>query len=254
MMIKILKVVPFLLFVLLTSCNGENAPDCFQNAGDLVLEEVTVPEFNKITIYDNVELILKQGDVTKVEIETGEFLRNEVTAEVVEGRLLLRDENNCNFTRKYNLTKIYVTAPDIVEIRSSTGFPITSDGVLEYQNLTLLSESFTVPDAENTSGSFDLELNAETVRIVSNGISYFKLRGNTVNFNIVFAAGDSRLEANELMSDNISLDHRGTNDMLLRPTQSLKGTLRGTGDVISYERPSVVEVEEIYKGRLIFRD
>ncbi|MGY8914660.1 MAG: hypothetical protein ACKVJF_06195, partial [Flavobacteriales bacterium] len=61
MMIKILKVAPFLLLVLLTSCNGENAPDCFQNAGDLVLEEVTVPEFNKITVYDNVELILKQG-------------------------------------------------------------------------------------------------------------------------------------------------------------------------------------------------
>ncbi|MEB8330122.1 DUF2807 domain-containing protein [Flavobacteriaceae bacterium KMM 6897] len=254
MMIKILKETPYLLMILLISCNGENAPDCFQNAGNLVLEEVAVPEFNKITVYDNVELILKQGDDTKVEIETGEFLRNEVTVEVVDGRLLLRDENDCNFTRKYNLTKIFVTAPNIVEIRSSTGFPISSNGVLAYQNLTLLSESFTVPDAENTSGSFDLELNAETVRIVSNGISYFKLRGNAVNFNIVFAAGDSRLEANELMVDNISLDHRGSNDMLLHPLQSLKGTLRGTGDVISYERPSVIDVEEIYKGRLIFRD
>ena len=253
-MLKIFKILPFLFLVLLTSCNGENAPDCFQNAGDLMLEEVAVPAFNKITVYDNVELILKQGDVTKVEIETGEFLRNEVTAEVVEGRLLLRDDNNCNFTRKYNLTKIFVTAPDIVEVRSSTGFPISSDGVLDYQNLTLLSESFTVPDAENTSGSFDLEVNSETVRIVSNGISYFKLRGNTVNFSIVFAAGDSRLEAKELMADNISLDHRGTNDMLLRPAQTLRGTLRGTGDVISYERPALVEVEEIYKGRLIFRD
>ncbi|MEJ1222582.1 head GIN domain-containing protein [Sediminicola sp. 1XM1-17] len=240
--------------VLLISCNSENASDCFQNAGRLVVEEVEVSAFNKITVYDNVELILKQGDDTKVEIETGEFLRNEVTAEVVEGRLLLRDDNNCNFTRKYNLTKIYVTAPDIVEIRSSTGFPISSDGVLGYQNLTLLSESFNVPDAENTSGSFDLQLNSETVRIVSNGISYFKLQGNTVNFNIVFAAGDSRLEANNLIVENITLNHRGTNDMLLYPTQSLKGTLRGTGDVISYQRPSVVEVEEIYKGRLIFRD
>lgn len=253
-MLKIFKILPFLFLFLLTSCNGENAPDCFQNAGDLVLEEVAVPAFNKITVYDNVELILKQGDVTKVEIETGEFLRNEVTAEVVEGRLLLRDDNNCNFTRKYNLTKIFVTAPDIVEVRSSTGFPISSDGVLVYQNLTLLSESFTVPDAENTSGSFDLEVNSETVRIVSNGISYFKLRGNTENFSIVFAAGDSRLEAKELMADNIILDHRGTNDMLLHPTQTLRGTLRGTGDVISYERPALVEVEEIYKGRLIFRD
>jgi hypothetical protein len=36
------------LFIL-AACNGENAPDCLQNAGDLVREELEVPIFDKVT-------------------------------------------------------------------------------------------------------------------------------------------------------------------------------------------------------------
>lgn len=242
------------IMVVLASCNGENAPDCFQNAGDIGREIVEVSDFKKITVYENVQLILRQGSPLKVEVETGEYLRNEVEVEVVDDRLLLRDTNDCNFTRKYGLTKVFVTAPNIVEIRSSTGLDILSDGILAFSGLTLVSESFNDPDAGYTSGEFNLELDTQNLTIVSNGISFYNLRGRTVNFNIMFAAGDSRLEAEALMADNISFNHRGSNDMRLNPLESLKGTLRGTGDVVSFNRPAIVEVERLYKGELIFSE
>lgn len=248
------KLIFTYLVMFLVSCNGDNVPDCFQNTGDVVREEVIVANFTKITVFPNVQLIIKQGDIIKVEVETGEFLRNEVSATVEEDRLLLRDDNDCNLVRGYGLTKVYVTAPNIKEIRSSTGFPISSDGILEYPSLTLFSESFNEPEAENTSGEFNLELASESISIVSNGISYFQLKGNTVNFNITFAAGDSRLEAGKLISENITLNHRGTNDMQINPQQSLKGVIRGTGDVVSFTRPPQIDVEQLYKGKLIFKD
>ena len=37
-----------LCLVLLLSCNAENAPDCFQNAGDLQRVEVQLPGFSDI--------------------------------------------------------------------------------------------------------------------------------------------------------------------------------------------------------------
>ena len=243
---------PVMLLFLFTSCNRENAPDCIQNAGDLVRDEVTVSAFTKITVFDNITLIVKQGAKQKVEIETGEYLRNEVSATVEDSRLLLRNTNDCNFTRKYALTTIYVTVPDLTEIRSSTGFPVTSDGVLSFATLALLSERFNVPEADNTSGEFRLALDCKNLNIVSNGIAYFHLTGKTINFNITVAAGDSRLEAKNLVAQNINFNHRGTNDMLLYPEQSLKGVLRGTGDVISFHKPVEVKVEEQYKGKLIF--
>ncbi|WP_425234284.1 head GIN domain-containing protein [Ulvibacterium sp.] len=249
-----LRLLPVLVFCAFQSaCNSENVPDCLQNAGDIIREEVMLPNFSKITVFENVNVVVKQGDTQKVEIETGEFLREEVTATLEGDRLLLRNENGCNFFREYGLTTVYVTSPNISEIRSSTGFPIRSDGILAYPSLTLLSESFVNPETETTDGEFDLEVDSENVSVAANGIAYFRLRGAVQNLNLNIAAGDSRIEAENLMAENITLNHRGSNDMLINPQLSLTGVIRGTGDVISFNRPAEVAVEEIFNGRLIFQ-
>ena len=238
----------------LIACNGDNVPDCFQNAGDLIKDTVEVPSFSRITVFENINLVLIQGEEQKVEVETGEFLRNEVSAKVEENRLILRNENGCNFIRDYGLTTIYVTSPNISEVRSSTGLLVSSDGVLNYPELALISESFVNPETETTDGSFDLEVDSGIVRIVVNGIAFFKLRGQTDNLNITIAAGDSRVEAVDLIAQNVAIDHRGSNDVFVNPQQRISGVIQGTGDVVSNNRPPEVEVEELFNGRLIFTD
>ena len=252
--VSIETVFMVLMLCINLSCNSENAPDCLQTAGDLVREEILVPEFTKIMVFEKVALVLAEGDTQKVELETGENLREEVSIAVEGDRLILRNESGCNLFREYGLTTVYVTSPNITEIRSSTGLPIQSDGILAYPNLTLFSESFVVPEAETTDGEFDLNINTGSLSIVVNGIAYFKLRGNTQNLNVTIAAGDSRIEAQELTAQSISLNHRGSNDILVNPQESISGVIRGYGDVISFYRPEVVEVEELFNGRLIFSD
>ncbi|AEM71009.1 hypothetical protein Murru_1970 [Allomuricauda ruestringensis DSM 13258] len=245
-----LMLVPFLF----ASCNGDNVPDCFQNAGDLARHTVDVPEFSTITVFENLNMVLKQGEEQKVEIETGEYLINDVSAVVEDNRLVLRNENGCNYVRDYGLTTVYVTSPNITEIRSSTGLLISSEGVLSYPSLNLVAESYSNTESETTDGSFDLNLNSTTVKIVVNGVAYLKLRGNTENFNVIVAASDSRIEAEDLIADRIGISHRGSNDVYVNPQLRIDGVIRGTGDVISVNRPPEVEVEELYNGKLIFQD
>ncbi|APQ16614.1 hypothetical protein A9200_12660 [Maribacter hydrothermalis] len=247
-----LFILSLVLVLLLSSCDSENASDCFQETGVITRQEVSVAEFTAITVFENVTLVIKQGETQKVEIETGENLRNEVAAVVENGRLLLTDTNDCNYVRDYGTTVVYVTTPNLTSIRSSTGFPIQSDGVLAFDNLSLLSESFTDPEAETTDGEFNLDLELVSLSLTVNGIAYFKLRGTAQNFNISIAAGDSRIEAEDLVAERITINHRGSNDVLVNPQESLTGVLRGTGDLQSYNRPATVEVEELYNGRLIF--
>nr|WP_299384982.1 head GIN domain-containing protein [Allomuricauda sp.] len=248
------RVASILCCILMLSCNGENVPDCFQNAGDITTRTVEVSEFSRITVFENINLVLRDGTETQVEIQTGEFLQKEVSAIVEDDRLVLRNENGCNFIREYGLTTVFVTSPNIEEIRSSTGLLISSDGVLNYPEIRLISESFNNPETETTDGSFDLELNSNTVQIVVNGIAYFKLSGATNNLNVNIAAGDSRVEADNLVAQSVSLNHRGSNDIFVNPQQRISGVIRSTGDVISINRPPEVEVDEIFNGRLIFRD
>ena len=179
---------------------------------------------------------------------------NDVSAVVEDNRLVLRNDSSCNYVRDYGLTTVYITSPNITEIRSSTGLPISSDGVLDYPSLNLIAESFNNPETETTDGSFDLNLNSNSVRIVVNGIAYFRLQGSTENFNVTVAAGDSRIEAEELVAESVTINHRGSNDVFVNPQQSLSGVIRGTGDVISVNRPAEVDIEELFNGRLIFQD
>jgi len=245
--------LPVLLFTILAGCNSENAPDCLQKSGDLIRKEISVADFSKITVFEKVGLVLKQGDTQKVEIETGENLLKEVSAMIEGDRLILRNENGCNLFREYGITTVYVTSPNITEIRSSTGLAIKSDGVLSYPFLEVFQESFLEPEALTVDGEFDLELDSRSVSVVINGIAYFKFRGASENLSLIIASGDSRIEAENLVVQNVNLNHRGTNDMFINPHLSVKGVIRGNGDVISSNQPPIVEVEELYRGRLIFK-
>ena len=242
----------YLVFVLLImSCDSEDAGDCFQKAGVIIQQEIMVDSFDKIFVNRDIELIIKEGAEQKVVIETGKNLLNDVEAIVSEGELILTDNNSCNYVRKYGITKIYITSPNITEIRSSTQYDVSSDGILTYPSLTILSEDFGAPDTF-TNANFKLQIDNNTFRLVFNNLSNCFISGKTNNLNITFAAGTSRFEGHDLIAQNIQLWNRSSNDMLVNPQQEIKGKISGTGNVVSANRPPIVEVEEVYKGKLLF--
>ncbi|MBU2939926.1 DUF2807 domain-containing protein [Lacinutrix sp. C3R15] len=237
--------------LMLFSCNSEDANDCFQKTGEIIQEEVVLPSFEKILVNKDIELILKQDVGFEVVIETGENLLNDVEAIVVNNELQLTDNNSCNYVRDYGITKVYVTAPDITEIRSSTQYDISSDGVLNYANLKLFSEDFNAPGSI-TVGDFKLQVNSQNVNVVGNNISSFYISGSTQKLYVGFFSGTGRFQGEDLIAQEVQIYHRGTNDILVNPQVSISGEIRSTGDVISYNQPAIVTVEEFYDGRLIF--
>jgi hypothetical protein len=245
------KLVYILILMLLFSCNSENASDCFQSSGTMVQQEVTVSGFDKILVNRDIELIIKEGAEQKVVIETGKNLLNDVEAVVVEGKLILTDNNACNYVRDYGITKVYVTAPNITEIRSSTQYEVRSDGVLTYPSITILAEDYGAPDTF-ISGNFRIEIDNNSFYAVFNNLSNCFISGKTNNLNITLASGTSRFEAQNLISQNVVFWNRSSNDIIVNPQQSLTGKISGTGNVIALTHPPLVDVQEVYKGRLIF--
>jgi len=250
-----MKYIFYIAFVVLFfGCNSENANDCFQAEGTIIQEEFIVEHFDKILVMERVRLIIKQGDEQKVVLETGDNLLNDVEVSVTNGELKIINNNACNLVRDYLITKVFVTSPNIIQIRNSTGYQVESIGTLSYPELTLLSENFENEDLYRTDGDFQLSLSVNSLHVLANGLSNFFLSGSANNVTINFYAGDSRLEAENLIIQNLNIDHRGTNKMLVNPQQSIQGVIRSGGDVISYNRPLIVDVEELYTGRLIFQD
>jgi hypothetical protein len=248
------KVINILVMsAILFTCNSEDANDCFQTSGATVQQEVEITSFERILVNRDIELILKSGVDFSVVVETGKNLLNDVEAKVVDDQLQLFDHNSCNYFREYGITKIYVTAPNITEIRSSTQYDVSSDGILNYNSLHLISEDFNSPGSF-TIGDFRLDVNTTQLGITANLISSFYITGQTENLIVGFFAGSGRFEGENLIAQNIEVFHRGSNDMIVNPQLSLTGELFSTGDLISKNRPATVEVEELYTGRLIFED
>jgi len=235
------------------SCSTENSWDCIQNTGTIVQLEVQVNKFNSILVNRDIELIILEGIEHKVVIETGENLMNDIDVVVIDDELQLIDTNSCNWVREYGITKVYVTAPNLISIRNSSQYTVSSNGILTYPEISLISEDFNAPGSF-TVGDFDMQFNNTKILIVSNNLSSFYISGQTDNLNVGFYSGSGRFEGENLIARDVTIYHRGSNDMIVNPQQSLQGELRGTGNLIAINQPPTVDVVQFYTGELIFED
>lgn len=246
---KLLYIV--LLAVLLNSCNSENATDCFQTAGKIVQKEFQLKRFDTITVYDKIEVIVKEAPVQKVVLESGKNLMVDISVVNANGNLVLKSENNCNLFREFNVTKVYVESPNLYKIKNCSGAPVSSDGVLTYETLNLISENSGNIGKYRVDGLFNVNVKNKRTNVVVNNLTTTTLKGTTDLLSINYANGDARFEGRDLKAEKVTVFHRGTNDIIVNPQQEINGQLKSTGDLILVNKPPIVEVKEFYKGKLI---
>lgn len=248
-----MKNIIYVAFILLfLGCSSDKSWDCIQRSGDIVQREVAVPEFKKILVWERTKVFIQQGDVQKVLVESGENLMSDIKVSVTDSLLEIHNNNACNLVRDYGITKVYITTPNITEIRSSTGLSIESIGTLNFPSLAIISEDFDIEDQYHVDGDFRLNLNVENLSVSANGLSKVYLEGSAKNASMGLYSGDCRIYSENLSVQNLTLFQRSTGPMVVNPQESIKGKIVGLGNVISKTRPPVVEVEELYRGRLIF--
>lgn len=236
---------------LILSCAKDNAPNCIQTAGDLTTIEQNIDPFDRILVNENIELILLQGSEHKLKIESGEHLIPDVNYTIDNnGFLTLNDNNQCNWVRNYTPTKIFVTTPNLKEIRSNTQYTIKSEGILGFPNLKLISENFN--EDNMSSGDFNLRVQSESISVISNNISQFFISGSTDTLFVGFYSGTTAFFGANLLTQDVEISHRSSHDIIVHPVQSLSGVLRSTGNLISVNEPPNIDVSELYTGSLIF--
>lgn len=251
---KMIKKIIYIAYLIaFVGCNNENVNNCIQSAGTITQIEVEVPFFDKVIVHERIELIITEGNDQKVVIESGKNLLTDITAEVINNELVLTNNNTCNFFRDYDLTKVYLTSPNLKVIRNASEYNVSSKGVLTYPSLKLISignKTELLP-----IGNWHLTIENESLAIQSNGIAVFYINGFTNNLDIdFFDINDSRFEGENLKAQHIKIRQISSNDMIIFPVQSLKGSIHSTGDVISYNKPPIVEVTLLNNyGNLIFK-
>lgn len=248
------KLIYILFSILVFGCNPKNIDDCLKTEGKTVQQEFAVDFFDKVTPNSRVKMFIQSGSVQKVMVETGDNLLEDVEVRVTDKTLEVFNNNGCNIFREFERVRVFVTTPNLVSIRNSSGYAIESIGVLDFPQLQLISEDGGNEFDLNTDGDFIMQLSADEVTIIGNNISNFFLSGTVDIFNVGIFQGDGRVDAPNFIAQRINITHRGSNKIIVNPQQSLRGVLRSTGDLISVNRPPIVEVEQLFTGKLIFQD
>jgi hypothetical protein len=248
-----MKNLTLLIIVLLSFSSCEKPSDCVESAGNSVSKTVAVTPFTRVEVNRGIELIIKQGPQYNVEIKTGENLINNIEVKQLDNVLSLKDNSSCNWVREYGITKVYITAPNLEEIYSKTERNISSDGVLTYPTLRLFALD---KDGDGRDGAgtndFYLNINNNQLVIENNNVARYFISGTTNEANFNLYAGDGRIDASNLTTQTLKVFHRGSNDMIVRPMQSIIGKMVSTGNIILKNNPPLVDVQQWYQGHIIY--
>ncbi len=241
------KTIWALLIFICFSCEKE----CTEPIGDIVSQEISAPFFNNIIVQPGVELIITDSVTQKIRVEAGKNRFDNVYATVENNILTLHADGSCLLSPTFSAVKVYVSSPNIESIRNSSEYTVSSKNVLTYPELTLLVENN--GDDYLNIGNFELKVDNDLIRVVSNGIANTTISGSTNTLNLTYANSIGKFEGSELIAQHVQIFHRAENSIKVNPQKSIKGNIYSVGNVISYYHPPIVDVTEHYKGKLIFQ-
>lgn len=223
--------------------------DCIESSGNEISKEFAVADFDKIKVFKGINLIITQGLIQKVEVKTGENLMHNIEIKSENGFLVCKDLSTCNWVREYGQTTVFVTSPNLTDLVCKTEKTISSNGILTYPILRLNAIDLTEGSA---TGDFRMQIDNNQLVIESNNVANFYISGKTNELLANFYEGAGRIEAANLLAQNIEVFHRGTNDMILNPQIKMKGKIVSTGNIIAKNNSFINEVVALFDGKLLF--
>lgn len=232
------------LTLTLLSCGKENAFDLFQSTGPIVRKQRKAKGyFNKISLNDNVNLVLMQGNPATIEVEGGKNLLSDITTEITDGTLTIRNRNKFNWVRAYDKKiTVYLQVNHLRFIQYETSGDITTMDTIHEDSLHI--------EAWGGSGTITMALDCGTLWMYQQfGSMDFNISGKS-SVTYIFAGSYGAFHCLELKSDDIYIRSDGTNDCYVSAKVRIDAEIRSAGNIF-YSGPGLAHRVGSGSGELI---
>lgn len=235
---------PCLLVISIASCKKDHLLDCFKSSGKDITIERSLANFNIIEMNNNVDLIFRQDSAYVIKITAGENLINGITTHIENNKLIIYNENKCNWVRDFNNKYIIeISAPDLTELYNNGSGNITFAD-------TLRTYSFRY-DNSNASGEVNLLLNVDRVFVnIHTGTADVTAKGKA-GMNQLFYNGYGKMDFSELQTGLTYITNSGSNDCYITVKDLLYVKLTSIGSIYYTGNPSDFETNITGTGELI---
>ena len=226
-------------------CKKENACDCLKGTGDISNEERALASFSSVEVEDNVNVIFQEDTLQQVTVQAGANLIQNITTDIVEGKLVIKNKNKCNFVRRYDIpinVYIHVLRNQIFSIKTmgtglisntnsctndSIDLQIESSGDIEFQ-MGGLCKTYT---HQHGAGDLTLKGSCEQLIIYSKGTGFTITDACTNIYTWVYT--------------------NTTGKITVQSTALLIAIIDGSGNVYYTGNPNTIQKTENATGKLL---
>jgi hypothetical protein len=175
-------------------------------------------------------------------VVTGKHLMSNISTEVSNGILQIKNNNKCNFVRgSHNEVIVYVTSPRIKYF--------IQDGVGNIYSANIIKQD-TVDYNIRNSGDIHLSVNVKVIFGHMFGIGDCYLTGNSGN-HLVNATGECFINAQDLQTSYCFIVYKSTGEAHLNVTGELDAVINYTGNIYYTGPVSVIHKTATGSGQLI---
>jgi hypothetical protein len=235
------KFVYILIMMAAVGCGKDRNNDCISSMGDESTELRELSDFTKIYVEDRIKIILVQDSIKsgRIELSGPENLLGQITSDIEDGELKLRNRNTCNFVRSFNYelkVKVYFKNIDRLTIESIA--EVSCEDTVSIDRLEIYHYALS---------DINLQLTGEEVYIQSRNSAQTTLEGN-----VKVLKGSieeiSNLEAFDLRCEEVLLDSHTKLDCVLNASKGLYIKIYNSGNVIYKVEPTDYKILEISTG------
>ena len=243
--VRIIRILPVVagLLLLMGACT-KGGCTCVSSSGQVVRKTRVLNVFNRIDLQDNVDLVITPDYVSRVEVEAGEKIIGGVTTEVVDGQLLIRNNNKCNWLRDYSKPiRVYVTSANLWQITYSGSGNVTAPDTLRMDSISVVvwGGCGTINLTMNVwQGSFSMNMGTTDIRL--HGICAITS---------AYVHDYGLYDARDLKTGYTFITSSGSNDSYVRAVNYLEATINSIGNIYYKDEPKTIQVKINGSGKVL---
>ena len=217
---------------------------CLSTNGQKIQQIRNLTDFNQIDIKDNVNLILSTDTVKDVIVEAGQNIINGITTKVVDGQLLIRNNNKCNWLRDYSKPiNVYVSNKKLWKIIYNGSGNISTSGTLKQDSISL--------EVWGGCGTIDLSLDLWQGNFSLNmGTVDFRLHG-VCAITTVYSGDYGLYDARDMKTGYTFITNKGSNDCYVQAVNFLDATIGSIGNIYYKGEPKSIKIKINGSGQVL---
>lgn len=232
-----IKLLALFIFIGFTSCKHNiNFGNGIDGSGNIITEKRNINQkFNKISASTGVNVIVEQGNVTKVEVEADDNLIDLIVTEVKNETLIVKVDGNINMMSSIN---VRVTTEIISGLESSSGSSIKTKNTLNGKSIALKSSS---------GSEINVDLEYESVNCESTSGSEIKASGRTLRLETKSSSG-SEIDASNLAANDVYAQSTSGSSTTVKPIVKLDAKASSGSSIDYVQKPKNIFKEETSGG------